>query len=189
VIADVMGKGVAAALFAAMLRSTIRSLRHLFTRPGELLEAVNQTLFADLSRVDMFITATVVYLDPERGGLISASAGHCPLLFSGAGAERAAATPTGLPLGIEADSSYRQGIHALPRGAAVLLYTDGLNEARNGAGEFLGEPGLRELFAASLAEAREAAGAKHVLRRRLEEFRGGAPLVDDQTFILIQHPA
>ena len=69
VIADVMGKGVPAALFAAVLRSTIRSMRQLFPQPAELLMAVNRTLFPDLSRVDMFITTTVVYLDPHRGGL------------------------------------------------------------------------------------------------------------------------
>ena len=80
VIADVMGKGVPAALFAAVLRSTLRSMPQLFSQPGELLGAANRTLFPDLSRVDMFATAQVVYLDPRRQEMVSASAGHCPLL-------------------------------------------------------------------------------------------------------------
>ena len=189
VIADVMGKGVPASLFAAMLRSTIRSLRHLFVQPGELLGAVNKTIFPDLSRVSMFITATVVYLDPERGGMISASAGHCPLLFFCPGTEKFASALPGFPLGIEANTVYRQSVNALPSGAAALLYTDGLTEARNRDGEFLGDEDLRLLFAEAVAQTRDAEGAKDLLLRRLAEFRGEAPLADDQTLMLIRHLA
>ncbi len=86
VIADVMGKGVPAALFAAVLRSTIRSMPQLFDQPGELLTAANRTLYPDLSLVDMFVTAKIAYLDPRRQKLTTASAGHCPLLLCQPGA-------------------------------------------------------------------------------------------------------
>ena len=188
VIADVMGKGVPAALFAAVLRTTIRSLRHLFAQPGELLGAANRILFPDLSRVDMFITAKLVYLDPQRGGMISASAGHCPLLFCGTGPEKTAPGKSGFPLGIEADAAYVPAVHALPAGATALLYTDGLSETRDAGGELLGEKKLHQLFTASAAPAREAEAAKELLLGRLAEFRGSAPLTDDQTFVLIKHP-
>ena len=189
VIADVMGKGVPAALFAAVLRSTIRSMPQLFAQPGELLSAVNKTLFADLSRVDMFITATLVYLDAKRGGLTVASAGHCPVIFYSPGTEKFASTQSGFPLGIDGNTTYRQTINALPSGAAALLYTDGLNEARNGDGEFLGEQDLRLYFNEAVTETRDAEGAKHFLLLRLAEFRGQAPLADDQTLIVIRHLA
>lgn len=189
VIANVMGKGVPASLFATVLRSTVRSLRHLFAQPGELLGAVNKTLFPDLSRAHMFITASVVFLDPERGGLISASAGHCPLLFACPGTEKFASALPGFPLGIEANTVYRQTVNALPSGAAALLYTDGLTEARNRDGEFLGEQDLRHFFDEAVAQTRDAEGAKDFLLRQLAEFRGAAPLADDQTLILIRHLA
>jgi serine phosphatase RsbU (regulator of sigma subunit)/anti-sigma regulatory factor (Ser/Thr protein kinase) len=187
VIADVMGKGVPAALFATVLRSTIRSMGHLFTQPGELLGAVNKTLFPDLSRVDMFITAKVAYLDPQRGGMISANAGHCPMIFWGTGLEKNVPTPVGFPLGIEAGTVYRQAVNALPPGAAVLMYTDGLNEGRNAVGEQFGEARLRQSVGEAVARSRDAEGAKNLLLHRLEDFRGAAPLTDDQTFILIRH--
>ncbi len=187
VIADVMGKGVPAALFATVLRSTIRSMSHLFAQPGELLGAVNKTLFPDLSRVDMFITAKVAYLDPQRGGMISANAGHCPMIFWGTGLEKNVATPVGFPLGIEAGTVYRQAVNALPPGAAVLMYTDGLNEGRNAGGEQFGEARLRQSVGEAVARSRDAEGAKNLLLHRLEDFRGAAPLTDDQTFILIRH--
>ena len=187
VIADVMGKGVPAALFAAVLRSTIRSMGHLFAQPGELLTAVNKTLFLDLSRVNMFATATVVYLDAERGGLVSASAGHCPVLFYCPTPNQFIPVQTGFPLGIEAGTVYRQTVNSLPAGAAALLYTDGLNEARNGDGQLLGERDLLRFFTESAAETGDAEGTKHHLLRRLSEFRGRAPLADDQTLIVIRH--
>ena len=189
VIADVMGKGVAASLFAAVLRTTIRSLRHLFAQPGALLGAVNTTLFADLSRVNLFITATVVYLDPLRGGMISASAGHCPLLWVCPGMETFAPAQAGYPLGIEVNTVYRQTVNALPLGAATLLYTDGLTEARNAHGQFLGETELRRWFAEAVAQTPDAAGARDFILHRLGEFRGPTPLTDDQTLILIRHPS
>ena len=187
IIADVMGKGVPAALFAAVLRSTVRSMSHLFAQPGELLTATNRTLYADLSRVNMFITATLVYVDWHRGGMIAASAGHCPLLFWGPGAGRGLPAHTGLPLGIEGHTVYRQTVHPLPPGTAALLYTDGLSEARDAAGEQFGEARLQEAFAAAAAQTRDAESAKKLLLRRLAEFRGPAALTDDQTLILIRH--
>jgi serine phosphatase RsbU (regulator of sigma subunit)/anti-sigma regulatory factor (Ser/Thr protein kinase) len=189
VIADVMGKGVAAALFAAVLRSIVRSMHHLFAQPGELLGEVNKTLHPDLSRVDMFITATIVYLDPQRGGMISASAGHCPVLFCGPGQDKAAPPHIGFPLGIEEGTTYRQNVNALPPGGAALLYTDGLTETRNALGEQFGETRLRQYFAEAAAQSGDAESATNILLRRLADFRGQAALADDQTLILIRHHA
>jgi serine phosphatase RsbU (regulator of sigma subunit)/anti-sigma regulatory factor (Ser/Thr protein kinase) len=187
IIADVMGKGVPAALFAAVLRSTVRSMSQLFAQPGELLSATNRTLFPDLSRVNMFITATLVYVDSHRGGMISACAGHCPLLFWGPGAGGNLPSQAGFPLGIEAETSYRQTVSPLPPGTAALLYTDGLSEARNTAGEQFGETRLQQAFAEAAAQTHDAEAAKAVLLRRLADFRGQAALTDDQTLILIRH--
>ncbi len=188
VIADVMGKGVPAALFAAVLRSTIRSMPQLFSQPGELLGAVNRVLFSDLSRVDMFITAKLVYLDPRRGELLSASAGHCPLLVWQHGELQARAPgKAGFPLGIEPNATYPQNVHALPPGAAALLYTDGLSETRAAGGELLGGERLERLLAETAAQTSDAEMGKLFLLDRLTAYRGDMALSDDQTFVLIRH--
>jgi serine phosphatase RsbU (regulator of sigma subunit)/anti-sigma regulatory factor (Ser/Thr protein kinase) len=189
VIADVMGKGVPAALFAAVLRSVIHSMCHLFAQPGELLGAANQTLFADLSRVNMFITAQLVYLDPARRQMISASAGHCLPVFCGVNPEKIAPMLAGFPLGIELKTTYTQTVNELPFGTGVLLYTDGLSDTRNADGELLGEAQLRSFFTAAVAQTSDANAARDFLLGRLAEFRGPAPLTDDQTLVLIRHLA
>jgi len=187
IIADVMGKGVPAALFAAVLRSTVRSMSHLFNQPGELLTATNRTLFPDLSRVDMFITATLVYVDAQRGGMVVASAGHCPVLFWGPGTRRNNPGQAGMPLGIEVGTTYRQTVYPLPPGTAALLYTDGLSEARNAAGEQFGEARLHQAFIDAATRTRAAESAKKLILQRVAEFCGHAALTDDQTIILIRH--
>ena len=188
VIADVMGKGVPAALFAAVLRSTIRSLSHLFAEPSRLLDVANHILFQDLSRVDMFATAKLVYLNPARGELISASAGHCPLLLWQPGETRARAlSDAGFPLGIEPHVIYSQTTTVLPPGALALLYTDGLSELRNPAGVMLGEDRLQDLVAVAAAQTSDAEAAKNKLLEQLVTYRAGASLSDDQTMILIRH--
>ena len=190
VIADVMGKGVPAALFAAVLRSTIRSMPQLFDQPGELLATANRTLYPDLSLVDMFVTAKVAYLDPRRQRIVTASAGHCPLLVCQPGATAAVAVgQSGFPLGIEPVTRYAQLEVPLPPGTLAMLYTDGLTEARNAAGEMLGEPRLLQLLAQTAAQTSDAHGGKHFLLARLADYSGQAPLADDQTLILIRHRA
>jgi serine phosphatase RsbU (regulator of sigma subunit)/anti-sigma regulatory factor (Ser/Thr protein kinase) len=188
VIADVMGKGVPAALFAAVLRSTIRSMPQLFDRPGELLATANRTLFPDLSRVDMFVTSQIAYLDPRRQKIISANAGHCPLLvWQPAAATATALGQSGFPLGIEPLTRYTETETPLPPGATALLYTDGLSETRNAAGEMLGEKNLLRMLAHAAAETTGASAGKDFLLGRLADFCGHTPLTDDQTLILIRH--
>jgi serine phosphatase RsbU (regulator of sigma subunit)/anti-sigma regulatory factor (Ser/Thr protein kinase) len=188
VIADVMGKGVPAALFAAVLRSTLRSMPQLFAEPGELLAAANRTLFPDLSRVDMFVTAQVAYLNPQRQQIISASAGHCPLLVWQPGAKEAVALgQSGFPLGIEPLTRYAQIETFLPPKSAALLHTDGLSETRNVAGEMLGEKKLLQFLAQTAAQTGDAAAGKNFLLSCLADFCGPAPMTDDQTLILIRH--
>jgi serine phosphatase RsbU (regulator of sigma subunit) len=135
----------------------------------------------------MFITAKLVYLDTQRAEMISASAGHCPLLFCGVDPEKVAPPLAGFPLGIELKGSYPQAVNALPPGAAALLYTDGMSDARNAGGELLGEANLRRFLAESVAQTKDADSAKKLLLDRLAEFRAGAPLTDDQTLVLIRH--
>jgi sigma-B regulation protein RsbU (phosphoserine phosphatase) len=102
-------------------------------------------------------------------------------------ADATALGESGFPLGIEPLTRYPQIETALPANAAALLYTDGLSETRNAAGEMLGEKNLLRFLAQTAAQTGEAQAGKNFLLQRLADYSGHAPLADDQTLILIRH--
>lgn len=184
VIADVMGKGVLAAMFAAILRTVLRASPELMREPAALLTRVNQLLFDELSGVDMFITAQLVFVDTTARKLTIASAGHCPVLVAnGAGVN--SFSPEGMPLGILSDTVFASEMVQLSPNSRVLLYTDGLTEALDADGERYGQ----ERLAAWLNEAKTASGAardlKDQLTEKLEQFQMKTGLNDDQTFLIM----
>jgi sigma-B regulation protein RsbU (phosphoserine phosphatase) len=186
IIADVMGKGIPAAMFAATLRSLLRALPELTHQPSELLSRVNRLLFDELSEVDMFITAQLVFVDAKERRLTVASAGHCPLLLvaSGEGPVRTL-SPEGMPLGILPDTPFTDETADLPGNCRVLLYTDGLTEARNAQGELFGQERLMEWLKETTARPAKADDLKDELAAQLVRFQVNTSLKDDQTFLIM----
>ncbi len=184
-IADVMGKGVAAAPFAATLRTLFRTLTQSMSAPAELLGRINQALFPVLSGADMFITTAVALVDTRARTLRVASAGHCPVLLGAPGRPVRPIASQGLPLGIVPDASYAQETAVLQPGAGVLLYTDGLTERRSRYGDFFGQTRLQSWLEHSIGSGASAAQLKESLLAEFYTFNGGAPSVDDETFLLL----
>jgi len=187
-IADVMGKGVPAAFFAAVLRSAVHSMPALYSEPAALLTSVNRTLCDDLSRVDMFVTAQAVFLDVANRRVTAASAGHCPLLLWQPGQPAAQLMDeANVPIGIDIEAEYKEASAPLPPGAAALIYTDGLTEACNPMGEMYGLERLNQSLIAGAAEKKTADTIREAVLADLNAFRAAAPLTDDQTFVVISH--
>lgn len=150
VIADVMGKGVPAALMAATLRTAIRTLAPHLSGPGELLTRVNSQLCQDLDSIEMFITAQVLWLGSEDMPARLASAGHCaPLLLDADGRAHWWSSSGGLPLGILADEIYEESHHPVSASDSVWLMTDGAIELEDETGAQLGEAGFARLARAA----------------------------------------
>jgi serine phosphatase RsbU (regulator of sigma subunit)/anti-sigma regulatory factor (Ser/Thr protein kinase) len=187
VIADVMGKGVPAAMFAAILRSLLRASPELTRQPAALLGRVNRLMFRELSDVDMFITAQLAHVDGATRKMTAASAGHCPLALAGAGPVRAI-SPEGMPLGIRPDTVFEEATADLPENCRVLLYSDGLTETPGPDGKHFGQARLFD-WLQKTADARRAADE---LSRELvatldrhHSLDAGTGLRDDQTFLLL----
>lgn len=182
VIADVMGKGVPAAMFAAILRSLFRAAPELMASPAALMDRVNRLIYEELSAVDMFVTAQLVYIDQAAGQLITANAGHCPLLVSDKNGNVREFAPEGMPIGILPDTKFEDESMSLEGIQRILLYTDGLTEARNIDGDFFQDAKLTELLRNIQADS--ANELKSKLEQQLSSFQGEAALSDDQTFLL-----
>jgi serine phosphatase RsbU (regulator of sigma subunit) len=131
VLGDVTGHGVDATADMAMAKFVFRSLAREHPEPGDFLAHANDVIAGEIA-LGKFITMAYLALD-KNGHFKCASAGHpAPRLVLADGAVETVACG-GLALGIESDQSYAQTGGKLPRGAAVVLYTDGVVEARSGA--------------------------------------------------------
>jgi serine phosphatase RsbU (regulator of sigma subunit)/anti-sigma regulatory factor (Ser/Thr protein kinase) len=185
VMADVMGKGVPAAMFAAILRSTLRARPDLAAWPQELMMWLNQSLFDDLDRVDMFATIQFVYFDPQSGSGRIASAGHCPAIFAGPGVAVSEIDVGGPPIGVVRSSEYRDEIFTMEPGALFLVFTDGVTDARNSAGEAFGTERLKRFIEESTQRGWTSEQATRELAAEVARFQGNHPAFDDVTFLLL----
>jgi serine phosphatase RsbU (regulator of sigma subunit)/anti-sigma regulatory factor (Ser/Thr protein kinase) len=185
-IADVMGKGVPAALFATTMRGLLRGLAERSSDPSQLLGGLNRLLYKELSSVAMFITAQIVLVDIPGRKLTAASAGHCPPLFSSPGRRRVSTMQVrGFPLGVMPDTVYPQQTARMGSPAALLLYTDGLTDTRNPSGTIFGRQRLKGWMREQILPGGNAADLRDRLASDLNKYRGDAEMDDDQAFLLL----
>ena len=186
VVADVMGKGVPAALFAAILHSLVRALPEWTQRPAEMLARLNWHMYDELSAVDMFVTAQIVLINAKKNQMTVASAGHCPVLLAQAGTpglKRIA--PEGMPLGILPTTQFIEEVCELRSPCRVLLHTDGLTEAPDVTASTRAQHRLERWLQQSLARERSAAQLRDELAKELRKAQASMPLKDDQTFLIV----
>jgi predicted ester cyclase len=182
VVGDATGKGVPAALVMSttcgMLQLAARALDS--PSPGEVLAQVNETLFARIP-ANMFVTCFYAILNPKRGHLVYANAGHdLPYLQHGGEAKELRAR--GMPLGLMPASSYEEKEIVLDAGESILFYSDGLVEAHDPEGQMFSFPRLRAL----VAEHTEEGALGEYLLEELYSFVGeGWEQEDDITLITL----
>ncbi|MDQ3862038.1 MAG: PAS domain S-box protein [Actinomycetota bacterium] len=184
-IGDVRGKGVEAASVTALARYTIRAVTLKNDRPSEVLAALNEAMLRQLPE-DRFCTAACVRLEPQDGSagvwVDVSRAGHPPPLLVRSDGTVEEVGWSGRVLGVFADAELRDASARLMPGEALVLYTDGVTEARSTDGDFFGESRLRHLLSS-------CAGCDAVtLARRIKgvvlDFQEGYPRDDLAVLVL-----
>jgi sigma-B regulation protein RsbU (phosphoserine phosphatase) len=180
-IGDVSGKGVAASLLMGRLHAIFRSLIGSGLGVSELVERANH-LFADTTMRPYY--ATLVCGKAATDGHVEiCNAGHCSPLFIHDG-DVSAIAATGLPVGMFCEERYESAHLELRQGDRLLLYTDGLSEARDRTNEEYGSRRLKS-FLSNCAKL-PAATVVNRLVEDAREFSSGLPVFDDLTVMAIE---
>jgi phosphoserine phosphatase RsbU/P len=180
-IADVSGKGMPAALLMSNVQAAVKSFAAAEVPPSSLCEKVNGVVSTNTAD-NKFISLFYCLIDAERKTLIYANAGHNAgiLVRRDGWAERL--ERGGTLLGPFPESAYEQGEIELQSGDRVLLFTDGVTEVRNPAGEEFGEERLIDL----LVESRglSADQLQQTIMSAVTRYSGGN-FLDDATLIAV----
>ena len=197
-IGDVSGKGVTAAFHMAQMKGIFHALmqenplakneREQFPLPSRFMNQAN-TALAHCLEPSSFITSSLYIIDYEQGGFMFARAGHCPTLYYHAMREEVSYfVSAGLGLGILRRGGYERHInnqfYDYGPGDVMVLYTDGIVEARGTDDTEFGEDRLKALL--ERCYYLEAHEIKDIIMTDFNQFTAGCPVHDDQTMLVIK---
>lgn len=186
-IADVCGKGMGASLLAASLEATCSALIEAgVVEPAAILEGASQALY-QRTPPDRFATAFLVAAAAEPGRVVWVNAGHNPPLVFRAGGEVEELEATGFPLGMVPGSEYEPQELDLEAGDLLMMFTDGIVEAEDPAGE---QFQLDRLVALVIEHSGEPLDAiADAIDAALDDFAAGTPFSDDRTVVMLRREA
>jgi sigma-B regulation protein RsbU (phosphoserine phosphatase) len=184
VIGDVAGKGVPAALFMAVSKTLLKATALKGLPPEECLQQVNHILYLE-SVATMFVTIFYGILDTRTGELHYCNGGHNPPYLLRANGEIEASELTGgIALGAMKNSAYKAKKVALQSGEGVFLFTDGVTEAMDRAGELFSEARLEENLKGkpdvSLSQLMQS------VVEAVNAYSAGVPQADDITILTLR---
>lgn len=183
-IADVTGKGIPAAIYMAVSRTIIRAETMQGFAPAEALQRVNRFIIED-RQSPLFLSAFLTTLHIPTGVYACANAGHnSPYQYHAATGKASELTVRGLLLGAFEETRLDEQSYTLEPGDCLVMFTDGITEARNSSGEFYDEDALRAVI-----ESGEWSTAQDLLDaivNSVADFVGDEPPSDDMTLIVIR---
>lgn len=182
VIADVSGKGIAAALLMAAIEALAEAPVEDGLPPDEICTRLSRGIFKR-TPTEKYATAIVAVLDPASGTLRYVNAGHNPAIVARADGRLERLGPTGVPLGLLEKAAWRCAETTLASGDMLVLYTDGITEAENPDEEEYGLARLEAIVGRSFRQGVDLLADE--IARDLAEFARGVPFHDDRTLVLV----
>jgi sigma-B regulation protein RsbU (phosphoserine phosphatase) len=185
-VADVMGKGLPSALLMSQIQAIMKIFSEQFLNASEIVSAVNEFIYK-YSTQEKFISMVVFVLNPESGSMTFSNAGHNPPFLMKPDGKYELLHDGGMPVGVFVDQIYAQGETKMESGDVLVLYTDGLTEARNDQDE---EFGLDQLV--DVARANSSLDVDPMAQAVIAEIHDrwlGTDQEDDWTLLIMKRSA
>ncbi len=183
VLADVSGKGMAAALLSSMVLGALGTEFRSGSAPQDVLNRVNQ-LLCEKSLPYQFVTLFLFLLNPDGAGQFISAGHNTAYLFRSASEKIEWLVPDAYFLGMFDFASYQSRALHLDQGDILVVYSDGLTDAESPQGEMFGEKRLLQIIQ------QEAPSGSYAVEQRclkaIEDFTEGMPQVDDITFVVVE---
>jgi len=182
-VADVSGKSIPAAMLMATFQASLRALASAKGSLSDLVAGLNRQVCAN-SQAGRFTTAFLAELDPATGNLSYLCAGHNPPILKREDGSVERLKSDNIPLGIELKEDYKTGFTRIEPHDLLVIYTDGVTEARNEDRKEFGEARLLSII--QIAGAERSALTLSNIMQNLDEFVGAAPQHDDITCMIVR---
>jgi serine phosphatase RsbU (regulator of sigma subunit) len=183
VLADVSGKGVSSALLASLLQGALITATDVPAALERRLDRLNRFL---LDRTGGEKYATLFQCLIHRGGRMTyVNAAHCPPLVVRENGEWHVLEATSMPVGLMEGAEFPVADQQLAPGDKLVIYSDGVTEAQNAAGEFFGKKRLREVVVAYAA--RSCTALHEAIQEAVSAFTEGAAQSDDITAVVLEY--
>ncbi|MCK5190171.1 MAG: SpoIIE family protein phosphatase, partial [Methylococcales bacterium] len=185
IMADVSGHSIGPALFMVETRSTIRTQANWPGKPADTLDILNNFLYQDLDTADYFITLFYLQYNTDSKQLSFANAGHpSPLLLKQGELQCEELDSEGLILGVRKNVCFEEKSIEMNTGDLILLYTDGLTEAENPAGEFFGIEPVCEILHQHASHSPQV--IIEIIINQLKQFCQSKSFKDDVTLMIFK---
>lgn len=184
IVADATGKNLPACLMTSMCYSFVRCLKDHFTDVKSFLFDLNRLIQAN-SNANQFVTLAALLLDMSKNECVLGNAGHTPALIRKSNGELFVKKPAGDALGMwpnDESTVYETVTFEFEPGMKICLYSDGINEAKNGKDELFGDERLRNLFKDCDLPPKKTI---NFILDNVKKFSGDTPQSDDQTVMVI----
>ena len=197
-VGDVMGKGVPAALTGAGIRTTYHQALsellvagaspQLLPTPVQIVNQMHRVLTPRLAALDSFATLALYRFDLAAQTLSFVNAGHTPaLLLRGGQGGALALLGENLPIGVMAAEVYTESVMPIAPADLLLLFSDGITEARNAQGEEFGQERLTALFESRPRTGHcSCHGKLESISQALRDFCAGTQVFDDQSLLMVE---
>ncbi len=182
-IADVMGKGLPSSLLMSQIQAIMKIYSEQYSSAGEIVTAVNEFIYR-YSTQEKFISMVVMMVEPETGRMTYCNAGHNPPFSLRDSENEIRYEEGGMPVGVFLNQPYGQGNVTLEHGATLVLYTDGIVEARNEQDFEFGMDQLVQTVQKNLSQS--AAELTETIVKKIREDWLATDQEDDWTLLIVQ---